>query len=156
MQQTPQLNATPAFTLRPAQATDQEIIRRFVRGAGLNPTGLAWPRFVMAVDPQGQVIGCAQVKPHRDGSREFASLVVAEAWRGRGVARVLIEHLKAAAGPPLYLMCGSRLVPLYEKFGFREVDQDEPLPAYFHRIRRLASLFVRLKRPAEYLAIMVW
>ena len=42
---------------------------------------------------QGEVIGCAQIKPHRDGSRELASLVVHPDYRGQGIARRMIQYL---------------------------------------------------------------
>lgn len=146
----------PAFTLRPATAADQPVIKDLVRAARINPQGLVWPRFVMAVDEQGQPIGCAQVKPHRDGSRELASIVVVEHWRGRGVARALIEHLMAQHGRPLWLTCASSLIPLYQKFGFRELNDDADLSPYFRRLRRLARLILFFARSDDYMAVMRW
>ena len=81
------------FTLRPAAQADDQAIRDLVHIGQINPTGLDWRRFLVAETGQGQVIGCGQVKPHRDGSRELASIVVHPAWRGQGVARAVIERL---------------------------------------------------------------
>ncbi|MEW5988852.1 MAG: GNAT family N-acetyltransferase, partial [Chloroflexota bacterium] len=121
-----------------------------------NPSGLDWQRFVLAVDGRDEMIGCGQVKPHRDGSWELASIAVVPEWRGRGVARAIIEHLMARADPPLWLMCNSKLIPLYERFGFREVKETAAMPPYFRRIIHLASPFFRLLPAGEYLAVMVW
>jgi N-acetylglutamate synthase-like GNAT family acetyltransferase len=145
-----------SFTLRPATATDQPTIKAMVRAARINPQGLEWPRFVMAVDEQEQPIGCAQVKPHKDGTRELASIVVVEPWRGRGVARALIEHLMAQHGRPLWLTCTSSLIPLYQKFGFRELTDNADLSPYFRRLARLARLILFFARTNEYLAVMRW
>ena len=115
-------------TLRPATAADAAVIRSLVYAARINPTGLDWKRFVVAPGPNGEVIGCAQIKPHRDGSRELASLVVAPAWRGNGVARAIIEHLVANHPGPLYLTCRASLGPFYERFGFRVADEAQLTP----------------------------
>ena len=142
--------------LRLATREDQAIIHRLVHQANINPLDLDWQRFLLAVDEAGAALGCGQVKPHRDGSRELASIVVIESWRRRGVARALIERLMADAGPPLWLTCRSGLVPLYVRFGFGLVGPDEPQPAYFRRVRRLAAAFGMLAGSGESLAVMVW
>jgi len=128
------------FELRPARKEDAAAIRRLIHLVGINPTGLDWRRFVLAVDQHDRLAGCAQVKPHGDGTRELASLAVQPAYRGQGVARRLIEYLLAHHPPPLYLTCRSRLQPFYEKFGFRVVSPQELTP-YFRRILRLVTLF---------------
>ena len=120
---------------------------------GINPTGLDWRRFVVAVSPQGEVIGCGQVKPHRDGSLELASIAVTPERRGQGVARAIIEHLLAENQGELYLMCRSGLGGLYEKFGFRVIQPDE-MPRYFRKISRLVGLVEVLRRDGESLLVM--
>ena len=118
----------------------------------INPAGLDWRRFVVAVDDEAHAIGCGQVKPHRDGSRELASLVVVPAWRGRGVARAIIEHLVASHPGKLYLTCRAELGPLYEKFGFRAISPSEMTP-YFRKLVRLAGVFELLAH--ESMLVMV-
>lgn len=143
------------YTLRRATVFEREAIRRLIHEARINPTGLDWRKFVVAVDEQGQVIGCGQIKDHRGGARELASLVVSAEWRGHGVAAEIIRWLMHDAGPPLWLMCRSNLVPLYQKFGFVEVGPDETQPSYFRRMRGLAKAFLFSGRK-DYLAIMSW
>ena len=157
---TPSIRKGPSevdlIRLRPATREDQPTIRRLVHQANINPLDLDWQRFLLAVDEAGAALGCGQVKPHRDGSRELSSIVVIESWRRRGVARALIERLMVEAGPPLWLTCRSGLVPLYVRFGFGLVGPDEPQPAYFRRVRRLAAAFGMLAGSGESLAVMVW
>ena len=136
------------FRLRPANEEDAATIRKLVRIGQINPTGLNWERFVVAEDGDGQVIGCCQVKPHRDGSNELASMVVHPDWRGQGIARKLIEHFLSAYEGDLYLMCRSNLGPMYEKFGFQTVPRDE-LPRYFQRIMRLMGVFEIMRSEGE-------
>ena len=141
------------FRLRPAVEGDDSAIRSLVKEGRINPTGLKWPRFVVAVTREGEVIGCGQVKPHRDGSIELASLIVTAEWRGRGVAAALIEHLVSAHKKDMYLMCRSSLGAFYERFGFRSVPETE-LPTYFRRISRLASLAEIFRKEGETLLVM--
>jgi N-acetylglutamate synthase-like GNAT family acetyltransferase len=125
------------YFLRPATKQDQSPIRRLVNQARINPAGLNWQRFWVA-EAAGEVIGCCQVKLHRDGSRELASLVVRDDWRGKGVARALVEHFTAVDEEQLFLMCRSDLGVFYEKFGFRSLEVDE-MPRYFRRVFKLMN-----------------
>lgn len=144
------------FRLRPATRRDQAVIRALIRAVHINPLGIHWRRFVLAVDDRGSVVGCGQIKPHADGSRELASIAVVEAWRGRGVAKAVITHLMTATPPPLWLTCRSRLMPFYERFGFQAVEPGQPMPAYFRRILRLVRILVRTRGVAEAPVVMVW
>lgn len=141
-------------TIRPASEQDSARITELVRGEKLNPIGLDWPHFLVAEDDQGRVVGCGQIKPHKDGTLELASIVVEPEQRGKGLGRALIERLIGGVDQPLWLMCRSSLVPLYEKFEFEEIEPDEEQPTYFQRVRRLASVYHFLRGTGEYLAVM--
>jgi N-acetylglutamate synthase-like GNAT family acetyltransferase len=141
------------YTLRPARESESGQIRDLIHLTGINPMGLDWKRFVVAVDDQDEMIGCGQLKPHGRDILELASLAVYPQFRGKGVARALIEHLLANSPRPLYLMCESSLGPLYEKFGFRGLEYDE-MPRYFQRISKLAGIVTTLARRDERLLVM--
>ncbi len=142
--------------IRPAAESDAARIRMMVRRERLNPTGLSWPRFLVAVDEAGNAIGCGQVKPVSGGARELASLVVEPEWRNRQVGASLMRRLMAEAGPPLWLMCRSGLKEYYERFGFRVVAADAPQPKYFTRMRRLAAAVRMIVGMNEELTVMTW
>ena len=140
-------------TPRPAVTEDLPRIRELVRAAQINPTGLDWQRFAVIVNFDQQVIACAQIKPHRDGSRELASLVVDPAYRNQGLARTLIAHLIRQYEGDLHLMCRASLGGFYAKFGFEPLSEPE-MPPYFRRINRLASLIESLQKEGETLLVM--
>lgn len=146
---------TAGIAIRPARAEDQARINDLVRSARLNPLRLDWDNFVVAEGPGGEVVACGQIRAHRDGTQELASIVVDEGWRGRGLARAVIERLMELAGRPLWLMCRSGLAPLYYRFGFEEVGPQDDQPAYFRRVRGLASVYHLLAGTGEHLSIMV-
>ena len=141
------------YKLHLAEEKDAKAIRALIIKSRINPTGLDWQRFVLAVTDGDEIIGCGQIKPHRDGSLELASIAVTSAWRGNGVARAIIEYLLAAHQGALYLMCQSSLGPLYEKFGF-ETIQAEQMPKYFRRVSKLAGLADLMRKQGETLLVM--
>jgi amino-acid N-acetyltransferase len=136
------------FSLRPALKTDFTSIKELIHLGEINPTGLDWKRFIVATNPEGEVIGCGQLKPHGQEILELASIAVHPKYRNQGVARAIIEDLLADRSHPLYLMCRSRLQPFYEKFGFRAIPFDE-MPRYFQRISKLAGWVEMVARSGE-------
>jgi N-acetylglutamate synthase-like GNAT family acetyltransferase len=149
------------FTLRPATKADFPEIKALIRQVRINPTGLDWCRFTVAVDKPvlsedegaGQMIACGQLKPVHGGLTELASLAVHPAHRHQGIARALIEHLLTDAPHPVYLTCRSGLGVFYERFGFRALEPDE-MPPYYRRLQRLAGVFMELTRREETLLVM--
>jgi N-acetylglutamate synthase-like GNAT family acetyltransferase len=160
------------YFLRPAAEADFPEIKALIRQVRINPTGLDWRRFTVAVIAPvppapaplangieaevarpGRMIGCGQLKPVPGGLTELASLAVRPAYRHQGIARALIEHLLANAPRPVYLTCRSSLGKLYEKFGFRVLEADET-PLYYRRLQRLAGVFMELTRQNETLYVM--
>ena len=139
--------------LRQASQADARAIHQLIAAEHLNPFGLDWRRFVIAVDPAGEMIGCGQVKLHGDGSRELASVAVIPTWRDQGVARAIIEYLLASQREPLFLTCADRLEEFYQRFGFHTVGQEAMTP-YFRRLAFLGGLFFRLARRPGKLLVM--
>jgi N-acetylglutamate synthase-like GNAT family acetyltransferase len=130
---------------RAAVAADQPAINAIIREAGINPLGLQWEHFLLAVDETtGEIVGTGQIKTHGDGSHELASIATRPAHQGRGIAAELIRRLmtqhRAESSEPLYLTCRSSMRAFYERFGFRVIDQDQ-LPRYFKRLARVAGWF---------------
>ena len=140
-------------TIRSARETDAAQIRDLIHVAGINPMGLDWKRFVVAVDDRDEMLGCGQIKPHGRDILELASIAVHPEHQGKGIGRAIIEYLLQNSPRPLYLMCESSNGPLYEKFGFREISYNE-MPRYFQRISRVAGLVTTLARREERLMIM--
>ena len=142
-----------SFTLRAATRVDSAAIKSLIHTVGINPTGLDWRRFAVAVKPEGGLVGCGQLKPHRDGSHELASIAVTREMRGKGVARAIIERLLAENSGDLFLTCRASLEPLYRKFGFHKAEAAE-MPRYFRTVKRFANLIRRLGIMEEDLLVM--
>lgn len=138
---------------RAATAADAWPIRRLIYRTGINPSGLKWERFLVIDSPEGALIACGQIKPHADGTRELASIAVRPEWRGRGLARRIIEGLLERETGEVFLMCRSSNAPLYEKFQFGEAALAD-LPRYFQRVFRFAGRMNLLIAEGERLMIM--
>ncbi len=139
--------------IRPARETEADRIRDLIHLVGINPMGLDWKRFIVAVDDRDEMIGCGQLKPHGQDVLEMASIAVYPEHQGKGIARAIIEYLLKDSPRPLYLMCESALGALYEKFGFCAIPYDE-MPRYFQRISKLAGLVTTLAHREEHLLVM--
>jgi amino-acid N-acetyltransferase len=130
--------------LRPARAADAARIRALVWAARLDPTQLRWPQF-WVVACGGEVIACGQLRRFR-GAQELGSLVVAPAWRGRGLGGALVRALVRRATRPLFLECRGALASYYARFGFVPVSwraAPAPLRWKFGLSHLLATLFRR-------------
>ena len=114
---------------------------------------LDWKRFVVAVNDRDEIIGCGQLKPHGKEILELASIAVIPEQRGKGIARAVIEHLLKDSPRPLYLTCVSSNGPLYEKFGFVSLSQEE-MPRYYQRLRKLAMALMHLSSRNDELLVM--
>ncbi|QLE56639.1 GNAT family N-acetyltransferase [Nostoc sp. TCL26-01] len=105
------------YTIRPASSNDLWSIRYLVFSAILDPTQLHWQQFWI-IECQNKIVACGQLRNFYQ-AQELGSLVVKPAWRGRGLATFLIQHLIHTATQPLYLEClGERLAQFYQRFGF--------------------------------------
>jgi amino-acid N-acetyltransferase len=103
--------------VRRAVARDQQAITQLVRSERLNPHGLGWANFVVAV-MGNTVVGAVQMRQHADGSRELGSLVVGRAHRGRGIAGRLISALLARHTGTVHVITRRANAGHYRRWGF--------------------------------------
>ena len=143
------------FEIRKAVRADALAIRRLIWRVRINPLGLNWRRFIVAVDLKGKVIACAQLKPHKGGAIELASVAVYEPHRSQGIAGTLIRHLLKKQRNHVYLTCRENLTGYYQCFGFTVVNEEAKLPPYFDKVRRFYKKYAAFVKPEIGLAIMV-
>jgi N-acetylglutamate synthase-like GNAT family acetyltransferase len=105
------------LVLRRALPGDQPAIESLVRSERLNPTGLQWWHFVVAVDPNG-LAGAVQLREHADGTRELGSLVVRPELRGQGLSAQLIDLLLRSVHERVLLITHESMVPYFARWGF--------------------------------------
>lgn len=142
------------YEIRRALESESAQIKDLIHLAGINPTGLDWKRFIVAVNAGGEVIGCGQVKHHGADIQEMASIAVSLAYRGRGIARKIIEELLQKTSRPLYLMCIAHNGPMYEKFGFKSIPYQQ-MPRYFQRIKKVFDIADVFRQTGEELLVMM-
>ena len=115
------MSVAPHVVIRAAMPADQEMIRALVKRERLNPMGIDWPNFLVAIGTQG-IVGAVQLRKHPDGSRELGSLVVAPEARGHGIAARLIDALVALHDGPVQMITGAQHAAHYQRWGFRRVE----------------------------------
>lgn len=120
----PSPSLPPGCILRPACAKDIWAIRKLVLSAKLDPTQIRWSQF-WVIEGDGRLVACGQLRSF-PGAQELGSLVVAPAWRGRGLGSYLVKHLIQEATRPIYLEClGKKLAEFYTRFGFVPIAWQE-------------------------------
>ncbi|WP_081430356.1 GNAT family N-acetyltransferase [Pseudomonas putida] len=90
----------------------------------------------------GEIIGGLSLTPVPDG-QWLTGLLVAPDWRGKGVARLLIDH--ACGAERTWLFCHPDLQGFYERLGFM-VNEDLP--------QTLADRLARYRRSKPLLAMV--
>jgi N-acetylglutamate synthase-like GNAT family acetyltransferase len=129
------------ITIRPAVRGDDRSIRAMVRREHLNPLGVDWRNFFVAVNSGWRIVGIGAVKTHGDGSRELASIATDPDWRDQGVAGAVIRTILEREDGPLYLTCRETMAGFYERFGFEEIGR-EKMPPYFRRLHVIFSIII--------------
>lgn len=141
---------------RHATFCDQHAIRKLVRSERLNFTGLDWRNFLVAIDENG-LAGAVQIRKHKDGSRELASLVVRADARGRGIGARLIEASLAWESGTVHMITNEVYGAYYAQWGFRLI-QPSAAPSkvrHNYRLGRLARVISFLKgQPLRRLVIL--
>ena len=145
-----------AIGIRRATERDQQEIRALVHGERLNPTGINWPNFLVAVIG-GNIIGTVQMRKHSDGSRELGSLVVSKEHRGHGTASRLIDALLAEDQEPVWMITAEPYAGAYSRWGFEQIEA-RAAPAKVRHNHLMGSLariisFV-MRRPVRRLVIL--
>jgi amino-acid N-acetyltransferase len=135
----PQRKPTMPMTIRAATEADQLMIRRLIKEANLYRMSLDWPNFVVA-EEDGAIVGLGQVKAHRDGSRELASIAVVPARQGCGIGSAVVRTLLAQERGVLHLTCRRQMQGYYERFGFRRLMSSE-FPPHFRRLVPIVNIF---------------
>jgi N-acetylglutamate synthase-like GNAT family acetyltransferase len=141
------------YKIRPALESESTQIKDLINLVGIIPSGLDWKRFVVAVNEDGMVVSCGQLKPHSGGIVELASIATLPEYRRQGLARAIIENLLQKGPRPLYLTCLSHNGPIYEKFGFHAIVESE-MPKYFRRIKKLFDVTDVFRKASEELLVM--
>jgi N-acetylglutamate synthase-like GNAT family acetyltransferase len=135
--------------IRSAVPADQEAIRALVKSERLNPMGIDWPNFLVAVGTRG-IVGAVQLRKHPDGSRELGSLVVAPEARGHGIAARLIDALVTGHDGPVQMITGAQHAAHYQRWGFRRLEASRAPRSIRlnYRLGSLACVISVLKRRA--------
>jgi N-acetylglutamate synthase-like GNAT family acetyltransferase len=143
------------YCIRPARRKDRGLLLATIVKTGLNPLGFTWQPFILAENEEGSFLGCAQLKTHRDGVLELASIYVIPSCRGQGIAGDLIQTLISPVSSKIWLTCRASLAPFYTQFGFRWVNPPDPMPDYFKRVRGLFKLISGSLGLGDQVAVMV-
>jgi len=144
-------------SIRAAVESDRPAILGLMRRGDFNRINLQ-PSCFLVAEEAGQVVGIGQIKRHREGTPELASLVVAAERRGSGVGSALVRALIARHHGALYLFCLAELEGYYERFGFHRVERRAlpPLLALIHGLGNTVGRLPRLAGQPRMQVLAMW
>lgn len=122
-----------------ASAGDIAAIRRLLVKVGLPFWRHHWQNFLVVRDG-GRIVGAGQVKAYHGGTHELGSIAVDAAYRGRGIARAVLERLLEDRQEDVYLVCETHNQALYERFGFEVISIDSVPNDYRPHVRLISTL----------------
>ncbi|HEV7767386.1 MAG TPA: GNAT family N-acetyltransferase [Thermoanaerobaculia bacterium] len=114
--------------LRIATSDDATWINERYESVGFVLSDLA-RHFVIIAELDGIPAGLGRLVPASDTAYELGGMLVFEEYRGRGIARAIIEQLLRHAGDrAVYCIPFAELEPIYAGVGFvrREAEEDVP------------------------------
>ncbi|WP_284977100.1 amino-acid N-acetyltransferase [Arthrobacter sp. efr-133-TYG-104] len=138
----------PTFSLRPARTSDVAAIKRLVAPLAEQRILMAketvayyesLQEFRIAESSDGEVIGCGALHVMWEDLAEIRTLAAADSWRGRGVGRVLVEDLLAAAKAigVSRVFCLTFEVDFFKRHGFEVMaDQSALDPQVYSELLR--------------------
>jgi GNAT superfamily N-acetyltransferase len=108
--------------LRTAAPADAGWIDEQYEKVHFIPSDLARDTVVIA-EIDGTRAGLGRLVPAGDGACELGGMFVDDLFRGRGVARAIVDELiRRAAGCDVYCVPFADLEPLYAAAGFRRIE----------------------------------
>ena len=85
--------------------------------------------FIFMAEAGGKIVGCAGLMREEEGVYEFIKMAVTESYRGKGIARLLIERClykaREIGAKKVALFSNHQLrtaINLYEKYGFQHTE----------------------------------
>ena len=120
--------------IRRADANDLQAIEALLQRANLPPDGITdqFPDAYSVAEPDGRIVGAVGVERYGDAGL-LRSVVVADEYRGRGIAEALVrEQLSVArvAGIKRVFALTTTAAGYFPRLGFVKADRDaapEPL-----------------------------
>ncbi len=86
---------------------------------------------VIVAELDGEYAGLGRLVPAGERAYELGGMLVFDAFRGRGVAKAIIDELlRHAGGREVYCIPFADLEPIYAKAGFARRERDEALPEH--------------------------
>jgi len=135
--------------LRRATAPDAAWINAAYADIHFLPSDLSHDLVIVA-ELDGERAGLGRLVPAGE-AYELGGMLVFDAFRGRGVAKAIIDELlRHAEGREVYCIPFADLEPIYAKAGFVRRERDESLPA--HVLEKLAWCDREMQRPVILMA----
>ena len=145
-----QATASPAIVLRPARTRDVHAIKALVaplaeRRILISKESVTYFEAIqefLVAEIDGEVVGCGALHVMWEDLAEIRTLATDDAWRGRGVGRVLVEQLleNARTLGVERVFCLTFEVDFFIRNGFTVMADQSPVdPAVYSELLRSAD-----------------
>ena len=121
------------MNLRLATLDDAQWINERYASVHFQPSDLSRDLMVVA-EVDGAPAGFGRLLPAGEHACELGGMLVFEEFRGRGIARAIIDELlRHTDGRTVYCIPFAELEPIYAGAGFERIAPHQELPAYIHK-----------------------
>ncbi len=121
------------MNLRLATPDDAAWINERYASVHFQPSDLSRDLMIVA-EIDGAPAGFGRLVPAGEHACELGGMLVFEDFRGRGIARAIIDELlRHADGRTVYCIPFAELEPIYAAAGFERIVPDDTLPGYIHK-----------------------
>ena len=114
--------STDSLTAQWLSDTEMPLANKFYRTHKFRGKARRHDPCMVIRDSQNQIIACGSLRKLTD-SQLLAGVAVADGYRGRGVARFLLEHMAGAYDDSTFTFPYLYLVPFYASLGYVEVSE---------------------------------
>ncbi|WP_231757242.1 GNAT family N-acetyltransferase [Microbulbifer elongatus] len=114
--------STNNYTAQWLSGAEIPLANKFYRSHKLRGKARRHDPCMVIRGPGNQIVACGSLRK-LTGSQLLAGVAVADAWRGKGIARLLLTRMTEACDTSTFTFPYQHLIPFYQSLGYVVVEE---------------------------------